>query len=36
MINAQSKCRRELRVNSNIAYEICTKFAQMIDANQVN
>ena len=36
MIKAQSKCRREFRVNSNIAYEICTKLAQMIDANQLN
>ena len=36
MIQAQSKCRREFRVNSNIAYEICTKYAQMLDATQLN
>ena len=36
MIKAQGKCRRDFRVNSNTAYEICTKFAQMIDANQLN
>ena len=36
MIKSQSKCRREIRVNSNIAYEMCTKFAQMMDANQLN
>ena len=36
MTKAQSKCRREFRVNSNIAYEICSKFAQMIDASQLN
>ena len=36
MNKAQSKCRREFRVNSNIAYEMCTKFAQMTDANQLN
>ena len=36
MIKAQNKCRREFRVNFNIDYEICTKFAQMIDANQLN
>ena len=36
MTKAQCKCRREFRVNSNIAYDIRTKFAQMIDANQLN